>query len=76
VAITDTKPVLDYLLEVCPQRNIRLDLIGGRTPEGQQIVQGFGGLVGIRRYVLASEDMEDADEAMEWPSDEDEQVPE
>jgi peptide chain release factor subunit 1 len=46
----EVMPIADYVIELCRKAGIRVEVISNNTPEGQQFLEGFGGLGAMLKY--------------------------
>jgi peptide chain release factor subunit 1 len=46
----DVAPIAEYIIEICRKAGIRVEVISVNTSEGQQFLNGFGGIGAILKY--------------------------
>ncbi|KAG0416534.1 Eukaryotic peptide chain release factor subunit 1-2, partial [Dictyocoela roeselum] len=59
------EPFIDFIADHYKEMNINLHFVSSRTPEGEQFVQGFGGIGGILRYRMVDENEEEYESVSE-----------
>lgn len=50
VQILESVPLLEWLMDVCPQHGAEVHIVRNLSPEGSQFCAGFGGLGALLRY--------------------------
>eukprot|EP01111_Echinosteliopsis_oligospora_P014148 TRINITY_DN5266_c0_g1_i4.p1 TRINITY_DN5266_c0_g1~~TRINITY_DN5266_c0_g1_i4.p1 ORF type:complete len:215 (-),score=61.00 TRINITY_DN5266_c0_g1_i4:74-718(-) len=60
--IKNTKPLVEWMIDNCPQHGAEVKLVTGASPEGHQFCAGFGGLGAFLRYPVEIEEEEEIED--------------